>query len=370
MQTSYNITVQDIIAPNITLASPLNNTLLTADATNYTDVYFYYTVLDGSPIKNCTLVLNNRLNVSNTSVARGVQQFLRERLVVGDYNWTVNCTDNSTIPNSNTGSTFFYNLSIIPNLPPAVQNVLLVTPFDLSAGTTAFFECNATIFEQNNVSDIVKVNATLFQNSIGGNAPDDNNDHYTNASCLATANSTYYANYTCGFRLQYYANNGTWQCNITATDAVSNAGSENKTFIINELLAIEVTPSVIDYGKMEATNISTDDVNMTVTNSGNVPFNVTVEGYGEIPLDGRAMRCETGTIPIGNQRYSANHSLPISSMVPLSSTATEIKNFTLPQRADDFALGLSSNLTYWKLQLPTAVNGLCNGTVVFRTYVG
>jgi hypothetical protein len=370
VQTSYNITVQDIIAPNITLLSPLNNTLLTADITNYTDAYFYYTVLDGSPIKNCTLVLNNRLNVSNTSVARGVQQFLRERLVVGDYNWSVNCTDNSTLPLTNTGGTFYYNVSIIPNLPPVVQSILLTTPFDLAPASTTFFSCNGTVYEPNNISDIVRVNATLFQDSIGGNGPDDNNDHYTNASCHSVSNSTYYANYTCGFSLQYYANNGTWQCNITATDSAPNIGFENRTFAINELLAVEVSPNVIDYGKLQATNISPDDVNMTVTNRGNVPFNVTVEGYGEIPLDGLAMRCDTGTVPIGNQRYSVNHSLLFGTMVPLTGTATEIKNLTLAQRTNDAALGLSSNMTYWKLQLPTLVQGNCNGTVVFRTFLG
>jgi len=370
IQSSYNITVQDIIAPNITLISPFNNSIFTADVTNHSEMFFYYNVTDGSPIKNCTLVLNGRLNVSNTSVTRGVQQFFRERLVVGDYIWTVNCTDNSTVPSTNTGSTFFYNVSIIPNLPPIVQNLSLVSPFDLSSGSASFFSCNATVFEPNNISDIAKVNATLFQNSIGGNAPDDNNNRYTNSSCHSISNSTFYANYSCGFMLQYYANNGTWQCNITATDSVGFTAPSNRSFTINELLAIEVSPGVIDYGRMQATNISADDVNMTVTNRGNTPFNVTVEGYGEIPLDGLAMRCETGTIPIGNQRYSSNHSRPFSSMVPLTGSAVEIKNLTLAQRTDDAALGLSSNLTYWKLQLPTLVNGLCNGTVVFRTFLG
>ncbi len=368
-QSSTNITVQDIFAPNITLISPINNSYYTADGTNHTEVLFYFNVTDASPIKNCTLVLNNRLNASNTSVARNAQQFFRERLVVGDYNWTVNCTDNSTIPSYNLGSTFYHNLTIVPNLPPVVQNLSLVSPFDLSPASASFFSCNATVFDANNISDIVGVNATLFHDPTGGNAQDDNNDHYTNASCHAFANSTYSANYTCGFSLQYFANNGTWQCNITATDSLLSTASSNKTFIINELLAIEVSPNTINYGKMQATNISADDINMTVTNRGNIPFNVSVEGYAEIPLDGLAMRCESGTIPIGNQRYSANHSRLINDMVPLTPSAIDIKNLTLAQRTDDSALGLSSNLTYWKLQLPSGVLGLCNGTVVFRTYV-
>jgi hypothetical protein len=370
IKSSFNLTVQDIFAPNITLTSPINHTMITADATNHADVIFYYNVTDGSPIKNCTLIINNRLNVSNTSVTRGITQFFIQRMVVRDYNWTVNCTDNSTLPQSNSAGTFYYNFSVISNLPPSVLNFSLVTPFDLSPATTSFFACNVTVYDQNNISNITRVNATLFQRSIGNSAPDDKNNHYTNQSCFAYANSTYEANYTCGFRLEYFANNGTWLCNVTAADSSGFVVSSNRTLLINELLAIEVSPSVIDYGRMQATNISQDDVNMTITNRGNVPFNVTVEGYGVTPLDGLAMDCDVGSISIANQRYHANSSRVFSSMTPLSSVATKIENLTLAQRTNDNALGQSSNMTFWKLQIPPPANGICNGTVVFRTYLG
>ena len=363
-----NFTVQDIESPIVSLIYPLNNSLFNADSSNHTIIPFSYNVTDGSVIRNCTLIINNRLNMSNTSVVRFLPQLFHVRIPAGDYNWSVNCTDNSTLQNVNGSASF--NLTVLENFPPQVSAVSIQDPIDLSPGSSLFVTCNATIRENNNISDIIGVNATLFQESTGHFAPDDNNDHYTNASCHSLQNSTFESNYSCGFSMQYYANNGTWRCNVTATDQYNATGFSPAPFLVNELLALDITPSAIDYGRMQATNASLDNVNMTVTNLGNVPFNVTVEGYGALSNDGLAMVCETGSIPIPNQRYHSNQSLAFINMTALTNSPVEVTNLTLAQRTDDLALGLSSNLTYWKLALPTLVQGNCNGTVIFRTYLG
>ena len=365
--TASNFTVQDIEMPIVSLISPLNNSYLNADASNHTIAVFTYNVTDGSPIKNCTLILNNRINMSNTSVVKFLPQLFHVRLYAKEYNWSVNCTDNSTLSNAN--SSVFYNFTVIPNFPPQVNAVAIQTPIDLLPGSAQFVTCNATVLDLNNRSDIAVVNATLYQSPKSHFSADDFNDHYANASCHATGNSTYESNHSCGFSLEYFANNGTWTCNITSTDSLNTTGYSSASFVVNELLAIEITPSSIDYGALQATNIS-ELVNMSVTNRGNIPFNVTVEGYGVTPADGLAMDCTTGTIPVSNQRYHVNNSLSFLNMTALSIAAVEIGNLTLFQRTDELLLGNSSNITHWRLAMPTLVQGSCNGTVVFRTRIG
>ncbi|HLD89281.1 MAG TPA: DNRLRE domain-containing protein [Candidatus Nanoarchaeia archaeon] len=79
----------DLAAPVVTLVSPADNTNTSSSPT------FSYTVTDDSDIKNCTLIINNIINKTSTSVSKGITQtFTQTSMNVGPYNWTVNCTDN------------------------------------------------------------------------------------------------------------------------------------------------------------------------------------------------------------------------------------------------------------------------------------
>jgi len=174
IKTVYNITVQDISSPIIYLESPINNSIFTA-VYNSMIIAFVYNVSDESDIANCSLILNNRINMSNYTVQKNLRQNITQNLSTGNYTWNINCTDNSTAYNS--GASTVFNLTILPNIAPAVSNIAVETMIELNSGTTKIITCNATVMDENNVSDIATVNATLYSSVSFSGDSDDNNYH-------------------------------------------------------------------------------------------------------------------------------------------------------------------------------------------------
>lgn len=87
--TARNITVQDIISPNITLISPQNNTARTNNT-----VDFVFRVNDtGVGTANCSLVLNSSVLETNSSINENTNQSFTRRLSFGTYKWGVRCYD-------------------------------------------------------------------------------------------------------------------------------------------------------------------------------------------------------------------------------------------------------------------------------------
>jgi hypothetical protein len=257
----------------------------------------------------------------------------------------------------------------IQNLAPTVRVNPMPLPIDLLAGDNLTLFCNASFNDGNSASDIKIANATFFQQDIGHNAPDDNNNHYTNNSCTNVSSSTFEINYTCGIRVRYYANNGSWHCNVTASDFSNITSFANISAVVNELMAVQVEPNSIDYGKLMATNISSADVNITMRNIGNIPINITVRAFApseSLAYLNLSMNCEIGNISNANQRFSTMNGTNYSQMRKLNNE-TIFMNLSLPQRSNDAEFGNDTNLTFWKLQVPAATAGACNGTVIFST---
>lgn len=255
----------------------------------------------------------------------------------------------------------------IQNLAPGIGRILITSPVDLAAGENTTVHCNATISENNTVSDIMIVNATFFQASAGHNAANDNNNHYANSSCANTSSGIFEANYSCGFKLAYYANSGAWQCNMTIVDFSGVSRFSNISSSVNELMAIDASPSIIDYGSLKATNISSTDFNVTIRNFGNIPVNVSIRGFA--PNESMAylnlsMTCQNGNISNANQRYSTLNGSNFAQMNPLNNES-QLLNLTLQQRTNDLAFGNDTNSTFFKLQVPALTYGICNGTVIF-----
>ena len=359
-RTISNITLEDISPPVVTLISPPNASSLSYTGTPTT---FTYNVTDESTIQNCSLYINNELNQTNTTITRNIPQSFSETLSIGNYTWFVSCIDTSNL--ALMGNSTVFNLSIVANAAPVVSDMVVDNPIDLVINGTRIVFCNASVYDPDNVSDIVSVNATFFHSSVTNNATDDNNNHYSNNSCRIVDDGEFDRNYSCSFPVQYYANSGNWTCNISAYDTNSGVGSSNISTIINELLAIDVSHSLIDYGTLSIGNISSEDINVTVANLGNMDFNLTLEGFGITPGDNLSMDCYLNNISAGFQRYSTRFNQTFGTMTNVTSTLTQVVNFTLPQRTNDAASENDINTTYWKLQVPQGVNGRCNGTLNF-----
>ena len=255
----------------------------------------------------------------------------------------------------------------IQNLAPKIANVTMSPIIDLLPGENLTVLCNATVRDFNTVSDISLVNATFFQQSVGHKAADDMNSHYTNTSCTNSSSSRFESNYSCAFSVAYFTNNGTWQCNVTATDGSNASVANDSMSSISQLLAVDISPSIIDYGAILPLGTSLQDVEINITNLGNVNFNISVFGYGRQEGDRIAMNCTKGNVSITNERHSAIKGQSFDAMTNLTELRRTAKNITFPQRTNDLAYEMDRNTTYWKLSLPASISGTCNGTVVFGT---
>ena len=137
------------------------------------------------------------------------------------------------------------------------DNTPAITNITLNAGSTRNITCNVSVRDWDGYNDVVNVNATVWNNAASqSNTADDNNTHYTNANCSGPFNpANYTSSYQCIFPVLYYANNGTWSCNVTAIDTFNKTGWNTNTTYIYSYYALNVTDG-IDYGSVAVEDYS------------------------------------------------------------------------------------------------------------------
>lgn len=267
-----------------------------------------------------------------------------------------------------TNGTNWRNVSVdtivnITNANPEILEVTIDDPITLAAGGLKYVECNATIRDYNGFDDINRTNATFYRSNYSGDTPDNLQYHYTNSSCTASSESGNIANYTCGFYLAHYAQNGSWTCNVTTSDQANKTGNLTNTTTVNELLALNVS-SPIDYGNLSIGDTSANQT-ANVSNIGNVPINVSVRGFGGNVYGlgiNLSFICDQGNISIEYERYSISQADAYAAKTPLNDSFAPL-GLTVQNQVDTTPRW---NLTYWQLQVPPNPFGICNGTVVFQ----
>ena len=259
----------------------------------------------------------------------------------------------------------------ITNSKPEVLNITIyetTTPTNknitISAGSLKSVTCNATVRDWNGFNDIVYVNATLYYINNQSFNPDDNNTHYTNASCtLNSSTGTYTGLYQCIFpNVQYYANNGTWYCTVTDQDTYNKTGNFTSNTTFYPVYALNVTDG-IDYGNVAVEDFSNETA-ANITNFGNMPINVSVEGYGVNRGDGLAMNCSINSnITVNNEHFALTSGIAYGAKTVLTSAPQLLSGLTMPKQT------LSStqivNSTYWQLYIPPNPAGNCTGWIIF-----
>jgi sporulation protein YlmC with PRC-barrel domain len=79
----------DTTNPSLILLSPSTN-LVNDDG----NISFVYNITDTNNITNCSLILNNEINLTNSSIIKGINSsFQLNDLEAGKYNWSINCFD-------------------------------------------------------------------------------------------------------------------------------------------------------------------------------------------------------------------------------------------------------------------------------------
>ncbi len=100
--TQNSTLTYDITPPNVTLGDlPVDNTTSSVSNT------FYYNVSDNLNIANCSLFINNNLNLTNSSVNKSVTNTFIQTFTPnpGTYNYYISCSDfGSNVANSSTES--------------------------------------------------------------------------------------------------------------------------------------------------------------------------------------------------------------------------------------------------------------------------
>lgn len=250
------------------------------------------------------------------------------------------------------------------NTAPTIDSFTMTSPINLLAGQTTSVYCNASVTDTQD--DLVSANATFYYYLNASSDPDNNNVHYTNSSCSFTG--TISKEVTCTFDTWYYANNGTWYCNMTIADSEFVSNDYNST-TINPLYALNISTTLIDYGDVPLASISSN-YTANISNLGNMPINISVYGYGGDSFatgENLSFICDqTGNISIGYEKYSVSP-LVYSSKTNLTSVATTIP-LTIPKQT---AASSSQNSTYWQIQVAPDNNpdGKCNGSIVFTAEV-
>jgi len=242
---------------------------------------------------------------------------------------------------------------------PTVDTVTVTDPVNLNAGSTKTVTCEATVSDADGWANITVVNATIWHSSSTEASADDNNDHYTDVSCdIGTNTSETDAPVTCTFALQYYAKDGTWTCKIRAHDD-SSSGSNETTTTVNELVALSA-PATMNFGSLSLgdTSTNTTEVEFSMENKGNVQIDAQVSGNN--------MTCASGTISVGNVRYSSADNTSYDLMTVLTASAV-----TFDLNITKSTGSASSVTTYWRIQIPdSGVGGSCNNTITFTAVSG
>jgi hypothetical protein len=268
------------------------------------------------------------------------------------------------------------NLTI--NTPPSFINLTvedsLTSPqneIDLTPATTTTATCSGVIQDLEGGSSIQSVLAELFSSSSSFGEPDDNNDHYTNTTCEINASygTSVQAMINCTFEIEYYAEPGSWQCQINATDNYTASTTTPDSTTINTLLALGVN-SPLEFGEVDAMEVS-QEAEAKVTNYGNIQMNLSLQGYGQTPGDGNAMECGSPDISINNMKFnltasnSSNLTLPeFETIYQNLTTSPTTYEFNLNSRQNDLSNEANAS-TYWRVYVPQGINDNCMGNIVF-----
>ncbi len=268
---------------------------------------------------------------------------------------------------------------------PEVLNVSVeedAASFSLTPAATKTLSCVARVRDFNGDADITNIEAEFFgtTSSTFGDS-DDNNYHYTNASCEVNdsfvtwqghADDAYTVLANCTYEVEYYANPEDWNCTVTVNDTYNWQDSGSDAITISELLALGL-PDTINYGTVNATFVSDENIT-NVTNYGNVEINLSLEGYAQSEGDGYAMNCSLGsigTIDIMYEKYNLSSAtagdLTLTEFEAAYTNLTSssvIKEFNLEHRQND-VVNDAYNQTYWRIYVPRGVAGTCQGNIIF-----
>jgi len=106
---SVYIEIVDLTSPNISLISPSIDY-----STTSTTINFVYNVSDSNNVSNCSLIINNVIDQTNTTINKSQSQTFVKVFSLGTYSTYINCTD----VRGNKGNSRAIVITVTSSLPP------------------------------------------------------------------------------------------------------------------------------------------------------------------------------------------------------------------------------------------------------------
>jgi hypothetical protein len=279
---------------------------------------------------------------------------------------------------------FGYDLvdNLTLNSPPNITSIIveddLTTPqneIDLIPADTKEITCTAIAMDYEGEYSILNASGRFFDNAISNYADfNDNNTHYSNDSCELNYSygNSYEIEIICKFYVWYYANSQNWNCTVDLNDNLSIHSRKGDLSLINPLLALGLDDVAI-FNLNDGEEVTDEEI-LNVTNYGNVKINLSLSGYGAVENDGFSMNCSEGyirNISIDYEKFNLTSSNPgslnlstfESRYVNLTSYP-DVKKFNLDYRKGE-TINEAVNETYWRVYVPSGVNGNCQGNIIF-----
>ena len=242
------IFINDTSPPVINLTSPANNSWV------FTNLTFSYSIIEGTGIKNCSLLIDDKLNQTSYKVQTLIaQNFTLNDTSEGQHNWSISCFDNSSnFLQGNSSFGVFY----ADGHPPGMA---LLFPPNGSALT------NTTVTFYYNVTD--NFNATNCSLII-------NNE-------IRETNHTISLNISNNFTATLSGNNYNWSVNCS--DNANNIG--DSSYFVLTAPDLKINSSDISFSNNNPVEKEQIEINATIYNLGtaNTTNNVTFRFFENDP---------------------------------------------------------------------------------------
>ena len=282
----------------------------------------------------------------------------------------VDCTIlNYTFGNLLFNVTHFSNYSVDETPNPSIiesmsinDSIFPENEIILSAGKTQTVNCTAIVTDALGANNIIGANATFYYYKNSSSDNDNTLVHYTDTSCDLTQINSTHDFFSCSFDVWYYANNGTWNCNITVHNNQSVSVYNMTNTSIDPLYAVNITDGI--FFSNVSSNIPSNNVTVNITNFGNMPVNITIQGYALVIGDNTGMNCSDSTnINITNIRFSTNTALDFNQKTQMTGSIQNL-NFQIAKQTNITPI---FNTTYWQISPdPGTAYRICTGYIIFN----
>jgi len=254
-QTSNRTIRKDSTVPSLLISQPDNFIYSTTG-----NILFMYNVTDNLlGIKNCSLIVDNLLNATNSTITESVFQNFSLALGSGFYNWSIRCFDN--INNVNTSSA--RNITVDKTFPSISNESINGTIFNVNKKVCL----NVTINDTYSGMAFVKVE--ILRPSGNRDNASLTNDSSNPNKCTEGENvwsSSYVNNLEGNYNWSYtYAQDNAGNLNVTSPKAVLNWTAISSIFLTTSILnpvqnfEINESETSVNYSFQQYCNVTCRD---------------------------------------------------------------------------------------------------------------